>query len=158
AAHLVQSADKTLVEFANGEVVSAQVIGCSFSADVALLQLERSSVNYVAAKLGDSDSSDVGDEIFVVGAPYGISRTLTAGHVSGRRELNKGSTNLPVEFLQTDAAINTGNSGSPLFNMKGEVIGIVSNIMSRSGGSEGLAFASTSNTARRLLLDQKTFW
>lgn len=158
AAHLVQSADKTVVEFANGEVVSAQVIGCAFSADVAVLQLERNSVNYVAAKLGDSDSADVGDEVFVVGAPYGISRTLTAGHVSGRREVNTGNKSLPVEFLQTDAAINTGNSGSPIFNMKGEVIGIVSNIMSRSGGSEGLAFASTSNTARRLLLDQKTFW
>jgi serine protease Do len=158
AAHLVQSADKTVVEFANGEVVSAQVIGCAFSADVAVLQLERNSVNYVAAKLGDSDSADVGDEVFVVGAPYGISRTLTAGHVSGRREVNTGNKSLPVEFLQTDAAINTGNSGSPIFNMKGEVIGIVSNIMSRSGGSEGLAFASTSNTARHLLLDQKTFW
>ena len=158
AAHLVQSADKTVVEFSGGEAVSARVIGCAFSADVALLQLEPNRVSYVAARLGDSDVADVGDEIFVVGAPYGISRTLTAGHVSGRRIVNTNEKNLPIEFLQTDAAINTGNSGSPMFNMKGEIIGIVSNIMSRSGGSEGLAFASTSNTARRLLLDHRSFW
>src|SRR5262249_42858521 len=126
------------------------------SADVALLQLEGQPPNYIAAKLGDSDSAEVGDEIFVVGAPYGISRTLTAGHVSGRRILNTETRS--IEFLQTDAAINTGNSGSPIFNLNGEVVGIVSNIMSKSGGSEGLAFASTSNTARRVLLDHKSFW
>lgn len=158
AAHLVQSADRTIVEFSGGELVLAHVIGCGVSADVALLQLERTPANYVAAKLGDSDTAEVGDEVFVVGAPYGISRTLTAGHVSGRRTLNRGENSVPLEFLQTDAAINMGNSGSPVFNLKGDVIGIVSNIMSRSGGSEGLAFAATSNTARRLLLDQKTFW
>ena len=95
----------------------------------------------------------------MVGAPYGLSRTLTAGHVSGRHTLKKRSENTTaVEFLQTDAAINSGNSGSPIFNFVGEVMGIVSNIMSRSGGSEGLAFAATSNTARRLLLEQKPFW
>jgi serine protease Do len=158
AAHVVQSADKVTVEFSEGELIPARVMGCAFSADVALLQLERNPTKYVPAKLGDSDSAEVGDEIFVVGAPYGISRTLTAGHVSGRRALNGTDENKSsVEFLQTDAAINTGNSGSPVFNLKGEVIGIVSNIMSRSGGSEGLAFASTSNTARHLLVDQKPF-
>jgi S1-C subfamily serine protease len=95
----------------------------------------------------------------VVGAPYGLSRTLTAGHVSGRHLQNESSQDpTAVEFLQTDAAVNSGNSGSPLFNLDGEVMGIVSNIMSRSGGSEGMAFAATSNTARRLLLEQKPFW
>ncbi len=155
AAHVVQSADKTVVEFSKGESIPARVIGCSLSADVALLQLERSPANYVPAKLGDSDQVDVGDEIFVVGAPYGISNTLTAGHVSARRPLKDKSA---IEFLQTDAAVNTGNSGSPLFNMKGEIVGIVTNILSRSGGSEGLAFAATSNIARRFLLEQKSFW
>jgi S1-C subfamily serine protease len=159
AAHLVQSADKTMVEFPQGELIPASVIGSAFSADVALLQLDRNPANAAVAKLGDSDKVDVGDEIFVVGAPYGISRTLTAGHISGRRTLNKRSENtMAVEFLQTDAAINSGNSGSPLFNLNGEIMGIISNIMSRSGGSEGLAFAATSNTARRLLLEQKPFW
>src|SRR5215813_10527677 len=155
AAHVVQSADRTVVEFSQGENIPARVIGCSLSADVALLQLERSPANYVAAKLGDSDQIAVGDEIFVVGSPYGISNTLTAGHASARRDLkDKSQVATAVEFLQTDAAINTGNSGSPLFNMKGEIVGIVTNILSRSGGSEGLAFAATSNTARRFLLEQ----
>src|SRR6266853_5674336 len=159
AAHLVESADKTVVELSDGELIQASVIGCSLSADVALLQLDHSPGNYTAAKLGDSDQTAVGDEIFVVGAPYGIGNTLTAGHVSGRHALNNTSQNAAkIEFLQTDAAINGGNSGSPVFNLKGEVVGIVSNIMSRSGGSEGLAFAATSNTARRLLLEQKPFW
>ena len=159
AAHVVQSADKTVVEFPQGEGIPARVIGCSLSADVALLQLERSPANYVAAKLGDSDQVAVGDEIFVVGSPYGISNTLTAGHVSARRPVKDKSDDAgPIELLQTDAAVNTGNSGSPLFNMKGEIVGIVTNIVSRSGGSEGLAFAATSNTARRFLLEQKSFW
>jgi len=158
AAHLVQSADRTMVEFAQGELIPATVIGLALSADVALLQLDRCPTNYEPAKLGDSDKVDVGDEIFVVGAPYGISSTLTAGHVSGRRSLKRSENTPGVEFLQTDASINMGNSGSPVFNLNGEVMGIVSNIMSRSGGSEGLAFAATSNTARRLLLEQKPFW
>jgi serine protease Do len=158
AAHLVQSADKTMVEFSQGELIPARVVGTSVSADVALLQLERNPVNYTPAKLGNSDSMDVGDEVFVVGAPYGISRTLTAGHVSGRRTLKRNENAMAVEFLQTDAAINSGNSGSPLFDLNGEVMGIVSNIMTHGGGSEGLGFAASSNTARRLLLEQKPFW
>ena len=158
AAHLVQSADKTMVEFSEGELIPAKVIGTSVSADVALLQLEQGPGSYRPAKLGNSDSMDVGDEVFVVGAPYGISRTLTAGHISGRRTLKRNENTTAVEFLQTDAAINTGNSGGPLFNVSGEVMGIVSNILTQSGGSEGLGFAATSNTARRLLLEQKPFW
>jgi serine protease Do len=158
AAHLVQSADQTTVEFSEGEVIPARVIGTSVSADVALLQLEQRPGNHKPANLGNSDSMDVGDEVFVVGAPYGISRTLTAGHVSGRRTLKRNENTMAVEFLQTDAAINSGNSGGPLFNLNGEVIGIVSNIVTQSGGSEGLGFAASSNTARRLLLEQKPFW
>src|SRR6266496_898915 len=158
AAHLVESADRTTVEFPQGELIPARVLGCALSADVALLELDRSPANYLAAKLADSDQVAVGDEIFVVGAPYGISNTLTAGHVSGRRAVNIKSSKTTVEFLQTDAAVNSGNSGSPVFNLKGEVVGIVTNIMSKSGGSEGLAFAATSNTARHSLLEQKPFW
>jgi S1-C subfamily serine protease len=158
AAHLVQSADQTIVEFSEGELIPAKVIGTSVSADVALLQLERSPGNYRPAKLGNSDLMDVGDEVFVVGAPYGISRTLTAGHVSGRRTLKRNENAMAVEFLQTDAAINSGNSGGPLFDLNGDVMGIVSNIVTQSGGSQGLGFAATSNTARRLLLEQKPFW
>jgi len=159
AAHLVQAADRTMIEFSRGELIPARVIGSALSADIALLQLEHSPSGAAPVTLGNSDKLDVGDQIFVVGAPYGLSRTLTAGHVSGRHLLNERSENTSgVEFLQTDAAVNSGNSGSPLFNLDGEVMGIVSNIMSRSGGSEGMAFAATANTARRLLLERKPFW
>lgn len=159
AAHLVQAADKIEVEFPAGEVIPARVIGSVVNADVALLQLEQMPKSSAPAPLGDSDKAEVGDQIFVVGAPYNLSQTLTAGHLSGRHRAGKEAGNwTAVEFLQTDAAINSGNSGSPVFNMDGEVVGIVSSIMSRSGGSEGLAFAATSNTVKHFLLERKPFW
>jgi S1-C subfamily serine protease len=159
AAHLVEAADATLVEFSDGELIPARVLGAVHNADVALLQLAHPPAHVVVAPLGDSDKMDVGDEVFVVGAPYGLSYTLTAGHVSGRQSAdNRISDSESREFLQTDAAINQGNSGGPMFNLNGEVIGIVTNILSQSGGSEGLGFAATSKMARQLLLDQKPFW
>jgi S1-C subfamily serine protease len=159
AAHLVQTADNTVVEFPDGELISARVTGSAVDADVAILQLQSLPKNIAPVALGDSDKAEVGEEVFVIGALYGLSHTLTAGHISGRHRLDNriGDTDA-MEFLQTDAAINQGNSGGPMFNMDGEVIGIVTNIMSKSGGSEGLGFAATSNMARRLLLDQKPFW
>jgi S1-C subfamily serine protease len=101
---------------------------------------------------------EVGDQIFVIGAPYGISQTLSVGHLSGRHRMNTSNQSTSVEFLQTDAAINTGNSGGPMFDMQGNVIGIVSSIMTHTGGSEGLAFATAANTAKQLLLQRKPFW
>ena len=159
AAHVVQTADAALVEFPDGQVSIARVIASDVRADVALLQLQQPPKNISPVALGDSDKVEVGDQIFVIGAPYGISQTLTAGHVSGRRRLDKdGETQPYLEFLQTDAAVNGGNSGSPMFDMNGQVVGIVSTIMSQSGGSEGLAFATASNTTKRFLLDRKPFW
>jgi serine protease Do len=159
AAHLVQIADRTWVEFLDAELISAHVIASDINVDVALLQLDRAPKGIAPATLGDSDKVEVGDQIFVIGAPYGLGQTLTAGHVSGRHQLNRLSENsTPFEFLQSDAAINGGNSGSPVFSMEGKVVGIVSSIMSRSGGSEGLAFATASNTAERFLLERKPFW
>jgi serine protease Do len=159
AAHVVQTADVARVEFPDGQEIIAHVVGSDVRSDVALLQLERMPKGIAPARLGDSDKIEVGDQIFVIGAPYGISQTLSAGHLSGRHRLNKsddGTTS--VEFLQTDAAVNGGNSGGPMFDIDGNVIGIVSSIMSRSGGSEGLAFATAANTAKQLLLDRKPFW
>jgi serine protease Do len=159
AAHLVQAADKAEVEFPNGDVIPAHVIGSVTKADVALLQLDRVPKGIAPVPLGDSDKAEIGDQVFVIGAPYGIGHTLTAGHMSGRHERNKKTENSPaVEFLQTDAAVNGGNSGSPLFSMNGEVVGIVTSILSKSGGSEGLAFAAASNTAKGFLLERKSFW
>src|SRR5258708_15269170 len=90
AAHLVQAADAIVVEFADGTVIPARVMGTTDSADVALLQLERPPLNLAPATLADSDQVAVGDEIFVVGAPYGLSHTLTAGPISGRDHISTG--------------------------------------------------------------------
>jgi serine protease Do len=111
------------------------------------------------APLGDSDKVEVGDQIFVIGAPHGISYTLTVGYISARRRPNTVFSGLSLaEFFQTDAAINEGNSGGPMFNMAGEIVGIVSAIISKSGGSQGLGFVATSNMARQLLLQRRSFW
>jgi S1-C subfamily serine protease len=158
AAHVVQTADVASVEFPDGQAIIARVIGSDVQSDVALLQLKEMPKGVTPATLGDSDKVEVGDQIFVIGAPYGISQTLSVGHLSGRHRLNTNNQRTSVEFLQTDAAINTGNSGGPMFDMQGNVIGIVSSIMSRTGGSEGLAFATAANTAKQLLLERKPFW
>ena len=158
AAHVVQTADVASVEFPDGQEIAARVIGSDVQSDVALLQLKEMPKGVTPAMLGDSDKVEVGDQIFVIGAPYGISQTLSVGHLSGRHRLNTNNQSPSVEFLQTDAAINTGNSGGPMFDMEGNVIGIVSSIMSRTGGSEGLAFATATNTAKQLLLERKPFW
>ena len=159
AAHVVQSADRICVEFFDGQLIPAHVISTSSSADVALVQLKRVPANAVVSNIGDSNNVDVGDQVFVVGSPYGLSHSLTVGHISARYAPNS-MINLPAsaELLQTDAAINKGNSGSPMFNMRGDVIGIVTNILSQSGGSEGLGFAVTSRAARHVLLEQRPFW
>ena len=159
AAHVVQSADVIVVVFADGKRIQAHVIHSAVYADVALLKLDRVPPGAVAAKLGDSDRVEVGDEVLVVGSPYGLSPTLSIGHISGRyRPGNKVAGASAIEFLQTDAVINSGNSGGPMFNLSGEVVGIVCQILTRSGGFEGIGFAATSKIARQLLLDQKMFW
>ena len=159
AAHVVQAADAVAVEFRNGETVAARIVSADSAADVALLEVERVPRGIAAAALGDSDRVEVGDQVFVVGTPFGMSHTLTVGHVSARRNApieNPFAT--PAELFQTDAALNAGNSGGPMFNLAGEVIGIVSLIVSRSGGSDGLGFAVTSNAARRFVIDEPSVW
>jgi len=159
AAHVVQTADVVGVEFASGERVEATILASDPAADIALLQVSGVPESVRAAKLGNSDETQTGDQIFVVGAPFGISRTLTVGYVSARRRPNGTFGSMEsAEMFQTDAAINSGNSGGPMFNLSGEVIGIVSGIVTRSGGSEGLGFAVTSNTARRLMFAEPTVW
>lgn len=159
AAHVVQAANYVGVEFVDGERVSAHVIASYPLADVAMLQLDTLPSKLVPAKLGNSDKMQVGDDVFIIGAPYGLSHSLTVGHVSGKRNSNGAVGGLAkVELLQTDAAINQGNSGGPMFNMAGEVVGIVSQILTRSGGFEGLGFAVTINVARQLLFEKKSYW
>jgi len=121
AAHVVQVADQLSVRFVTGDVVTARVVASDPSADVALIKVETVPAGITPATLGDSDAVKIGDKVFVIGAPFGIAHSLTVGYISGRRtpdQLFGGFEK--VELLQTDAAINEGNSGGPMFNMRGE--------------------------------------
>ena len=159
AAHVVQTADHMQVHFAGGEFINATVLRSDPAADVALIKLDWVPEGAKPVKLGDSDKASVGDQVFVVGAPLGLSHTLTVGHLSARRRPEAMVTGLSsTELFQTDAAINQGNSGGPMFNMRGEVVGIVSHIISLSGGYEGMGFAVTSNAAQDLLMKPGSWW
>ncbi len=161
AAHVVQTAEDVKVVFKNEEVIPAKIISTSNTADVALIKLvwPPSDKNIHIPKVADSDKVKIGQEIFVIGSPYGLAQSLSVGHISGRHAEKSVSHKMTLmEFFQTDAAINTGNSGGPMFNMHGEVIGIVSYILSESGGFQGLGFAATSNMATSLLLEEKGMW
>ena len=159
AAHVVHAMDEIRVEFIGGETIPARVIASDPSADLSMLQLERVPASAVVSPLGDSDRVEVGDQVLIVGAPYGLSHSMSVGWISARWAPGEVYQTIPrAEFFQTDAVINTGNSGGPMFDMNGEVIGIVSHNISKSGGSEGLGFVVTANSARKLLLERKTFW
>ena len=159
AAHVVQAMDEINVEFIGGETVPARVVASEPAADLSLLQLERVPAGVKVARLANSSAVRVGDQVLVVGAPYGLSYSLSVGYVSARWAPNTVYRAFPLaEFLQTDATINTGNSGGPMFNLAGEVVGIVSHNISKGGGSEGLGFVVTINTARELLLARRSIW
>jgi S1-C subfamily serine protease len=146
------------IEFKDGKVYPAHVVGSSAQADVALVQLDRVPTAASPAPLADSDSLEVGDQVIVIGAPYGYGHSLTVGHVSGRLTIDGIVSGVPMEVIQTDAAINVGNSGGPMFNLDGEVVGIVSSILTQSGGFEGVGFAVPTNVARKVLLTGESFW
>jgi serine protease Do len=159
ASHVVHALDEITVEFLGGETVTAKVIASEPAADLSLLKLDRVPPGSRVAGMADSNSVRVGDQVVIVGAPYGLSHSLSVGYISARWAPNSVYKTMPLaEFFQTDAVINTGNSGGPMFSMKGEVVGIVSHNISKSGGSEGLGFVVTLNTARQLLLEKKSFW
>jgi len=159
AAHVVHAMDEISVEFLGGETVKARILASEPAADLSLLQLERVPSGAKASPLANSDPIQVGDPVIIVGAPYGLSYSLSNGLISARWKPNTVYKTMPLaEFFQTTATINTGNSGGPMFDMSGQVIGIVSHNISKSGGSEGLGFVVTINTAKKLLLEKKSFW
>jgi serine protease Do len=159
AAHVVNGMDEITVEGIGGEVVRATIISANAAADVSLLQLERVTKAMRVARTGDSDKMRVGQQVMVVGAPYGLAYSMSVGWISARWPPNTIFPDMPLaEFLQTTATINTGNSGGPVFNMGGEVIAIVSQNISKSGGSEGLGFMVTLKSAQKLLVPRKVFW
>lgn len=133
--------------------VSARTIGVDSATDLAVLQVDVSPGRLTVASFGDSDTVRVGDRAMAIGSPFGLAYSLTVGYISavGRRLLSDDPTAPDVEqVLQTDAALNPGNSGGPLLNNRGQVIGINTRIQSPSGGSVGLGFAVPSNTAIRV--------
>jgi serine protease Do len=159
AAHLVASAEDISVEFVGGQVLPAHVQALERPADLSLIQLQAPVPRLRPAKLANSDTVRVGDQIIVVGAPYGLGHSLTVGWISARWPPSTVYKAIPLaEFFQTDASINTGNSGGPMFNMAGEVVGVVSHTISRTGGSEGVGFVVTANTARQQLLQPQSIW
>ena len=159
AAHVVNGMDEITVEGIAGEIVRAKIISSVAAADVSILQLERVTAAMRVARIGDSNTVRVGQQVMVVGAPYGLAYSMSVGWISARWPANTIFPAMPLaEFFQTTATINTGNSGGPMFNMACEVIGIVSHNISKSGGSDGLGFVVTINSAQKLLVEGKTFW
>lgn len=151
ASHVVQSAEQINIKFLDGRVVPASIVTSANWGDIALLKLDEKINLPEPVVLADSDLVRVGEQVFVVGAPFGYSHSLSVGYISSRFFTDAMVGGGSMEVFQTDASMNPGNSGGPLFNMKGEVIGIASHISTTSGGFNGLAFAVTSNQIRALM-------
>ncbi|MEQ8471512.1 MAG: trypsin-like peptidase domain-containing protein [Marinoscillum sp.] len=154
AAHVVNNAEHVTVIFHDGKEFPAKVVRLATVADVALIKLVYFDNHYPIAELGDSGLVDVGDDVFIIGAPFGLEHSLSKGIISGKSiEETRMEGFTFAEFFQTDAAINHGNSGGPMFNRKGEVIGLVSYIVSESGGFDGIGFAATINVTKQLVVE-----
>lgn len=160
AAHVVQTAEEVEVEFHDGSIARAEILSSDPVTDLALVKVDsKLPEGLTVASLGDSDKTRIGERVFAVGAPLGISHTLTVGHLSARRlTASLVDEQDVVEVMQTDASINPGNSGGPLFDMQGEVVGVVSFITTLSGGSSGLGFAISSNTCHERFLNRPAIW
>lgn len=153
--HIVENAIKITVTSLQGDEYTAELIGTDSKTDIALLKVKGSSFPY--ANLGNSEQLKVGEWVLAIGNPLGFAHTVTAGIVSAKgRQLQTAATDLPYQdFIQTDAAINRGNSGGPLVNMNGEVIGITSMIYTPTGGNIGIGFAIPSDLTRKIITQLK---
>ncbi len=147
--HVIDGADEIFVIFQDGEKVSAELVGKDPKTDVAVLRIDPGDKKLVSVEWGNSDKSRVGDWVLAIGNPFGLGGTVTAGIISARgRDIRSGPYD---DYIQTDASINKGNSGGPLFNMKGQVIGINTAIFSQSGGSIGIGFSVPSQLAKKVV-------
>ncbi len=143
-AHVVEGADEVIVTLTDKREFKAKIIGADKRTDVAVVKIEATSLP--AVKIGDASKIRVGEWVMAIGSPFGLESTVTAGIVSAKQR----DTGDYLPFIQTDVAINPGNSGGPLLNMRGEVIGINSQIYSRSGGFQGISFAIPIDEATRV--------
>ena len=152
AAHVVDKATAITVVFADGTKGTGHVVWVEPLIDLAMIQTSKVSSEAVPLALAKADNYEVGEQVIIIGAPFGVSHSLSVGYLSGIRDSKAipGST-LEPRLLQTDASINVGNSGGPMFNLRGEVIGIVSHILSKSGGSNGLGFVISVDTIRHII-------
>ncbi|TGM47482.1 PDZ domain-containing protein [Leptospira biflexa] len=151
--HVIQNMDKFTVKLKNKSEYEAKLIGSDPTADIALLKISAPKGTLVPSLIGDSSKVRVGNWAIAIGAPLGLEQSFTVGVVSAiqRGGLDKSG----LAYIQTDAAINQGNSGGPLLNIRGEVIGINRMIVSQSGGSDGIGFAIPINEARRVVEELK---
>jgi serine protease Do len=147
--HVIEGADEITVSTADGTDYDAEVAGTDEKSDVALLRLKGKVKDLVPISVGDSTKLRVGDVVLAIGNPFGFSQTVTMGIVSAKGRSETGIVDY-ADFIQTDAAINPGNSGGALVNMAGELVGINTAIISRSGGYQGIGFAIPSNMAREI--------
>jgi len=143
-AHVVDGADEVIVTLTDNRELKARIIGADTRTDVAVVKVEATGLPFV--KLGDVNKLKVGEWVMAIGSPFGLNNTVTAGIVSAKQR----DTGDYLPFIQTDVAINPGNSGGPLLNLRGEVIGINSQIYSRSGGFMGISFAIPIDEAQRV--------
>lgn len=148
--HVIDGADKITVQLQDGRELKAKVIGTDEMSDVALIQIEKPK-NLTALTIADSDKLKVGDFTVAIGNPFGLGQTVTSGIVSALGRSTGSDSGTYENYIQTDAAVNRGNSGGPLINLKGELIGINTAIISPSGGNAGIAFAIPSNMANNLV-------
>ena len=146
--HVIEEADEITVRLKDGVEYEAEVLGRDSLSDVAVLQIKpNNGEKFPFVVLGDSDKDRIGDWVIAIGNPFGFGGSVSAGILSARnRDINAGD----VEYIQTDAPINRGNSGGPLFNMAGEVIGVNTAIISPTGGSVGIGFSIPSNDVKRV--------
>jgi serine protease Do len=149
--HVVDSADDIRVEFTDGRSFKAKLVGADKPSDLALLKVE--STNLPTVAVGNSDAVQVGDVVLAVGNPLGIGQTVTMGIISAKGRSTGAGDGSYEDFLQTDAPINHGNSGGALVNLKGELVGINSQIVSQSDGNIGIGFAIPANMARHVMDD-----
>lgn len=148
--HVIDNADKMTVKLEDGREFNAKLVGSDPLSDVALIQIENPK-NLTEIKFADSDKLQVGDFTVAIGNPFGLGQTVTSGIVSALGRSTGKSDEGYENYIQTDAAVNQGNSGGPLINLKGELIGINTAIISPSGGNAGIAFAIPSNMANSLV-------
>ncbi len=151
--HVVEGADEVTVTFPNGKVYEAEVVGTDPINDLAVIRIDAGSDLPQALPVADSDSLRVGQFVLAIGNPFGLNQTLTTGIISalGRVIESPQDNRFIGEAIQTDAAINPGNSGGPMLDLRGQVIGVNSQIISPSGANAGIGFAVSSNTVRRVV-------